>query len=317
MFNLWKNKRKHAGIDTRSVNEEDFSSLYRSADNASIQMQRTYFRFHRWHLVILLFGSGVGAFVKIFPEGWSKYVYIGIAVALVAGILLSVSSRTRKYDEKWFNCRAIAESAKSATWRFMMKACPFEDDDTAHETFRSTAREIQSRSQPVLYALAPHQVSDAQLISRSMINMRGKSLQERLSKYLESRLLNMKTWYIEKAAYNAVRETRWFYLTTTLQFFAIIGAIIQLGFGWEVNVVPILMTCAAASIAWNQTKRHRELAQSYALVVQELQELESMAGDHLQEPDFRKLVNDVEFAISREHTMWCVRREVTTAPNKS
>ncbi len=43
-------------------------------------------------------------------------------------------------------------------------------------------------------------------------------------------------------------------------------------------VVPIVTTCAAAVTAWNQMKRHDELAQSYALAAQELGELETLVG---------------------------------------
>ena len=57
-------------------------------------------------------------------------------------------------------------------------------------------------------------------------------------------------------------------------------------------------------------KRYSELAQSYSLASQELGEQEALAPDWREEANFLEFVDQVEFAISREHTMWCGRREV-------
>ena len=167
-----------------------------------------------------------------------------------------------------------------------------------------------------LSTLAPYQDSEAKLISDFMRDVRGKSTEERKNQYIKSRLLDQKTWYTKKASDNSVAETRWFYGTTGLQFLAIVLAIIQAAVTTiSVNLVPILMTCAAASIAWSRMKRHGELAQSYSLAAQELGELEAVSSSVRQESEFCQFVNNVEYAISREHTMWCVRRDVTVNSN--
>ena len=57
-------------------------------------------------------------------------------------------------------------------------------------------------------------------------------------------------------------------------------------------------------------KRYSELAQSYFLAAQELGDQEAIASNIMKEDDFLALVEQVEETISREHTMWCARRDV-------
>jgi hypothetical protein len=52
------------------------------------------------------------------------------------------------------------------------------------------------------------------------------------------------------------------------------------------------------------------LKKTYALAAQELSELETIANNLASENDFPQLVEQVEKTISREHTMWCARRDV-------
>jgi hypothetical protein len=80
--------------------------------------------------------------------------------------------------------------------------------------------------------------------------------------------------------------------------------------GMKINVVPVITTCAAAFAAWGQMKRHDELAQSYAMATQELEGLASLANGQANAADFVQFIEQTENSISREHTMWCARRDV-------
>ena len=298
------------------IEHKDFPSLYQSADQAAIRMQRVCFRFRLWHLVSLILGSGVGATAKMIPEDLMIWFYVSMAIILLIGFVINIISRVLQYDEKWFNCRAIAESVKTATWRFMMKATPFEEDSLCEKTFISKIGEVKSHKQSALRTLAPYQDAEAELISKFMRDVRNENIVERRKRYLKSRLLDQKTWYTKKAGDNLVLETRWFYLTTVMQFLAIVLAVILAArTTWSVNLVPILMTGAAAAVAWNRMKRHGELAQNYSIAAQELGELEAIFPNVTQESEFCQFVNDVEYVISREHTMWCVRRNIAVEPN--
>jgi hypothetical protein len=70
------------------------------------------------------------------------------------------------------------------------------------------------------------------------------------------------------------------------------------------------MTAAATGVAWSQSRRHEELVQSYGLAAHELNELETVVGGVGTEAMFKEFIEQAEETISREHTMWCARRDV-------
>ena len=279
-------------------------------------MQQICFRFRWWYLILLILGSGVGPVATMMSKDFTLWFYVSMVIILLIGFAINIAAHVLKYDEKWFKCRAIAESVKTATWRFMMKATPFEENNLYEKTFISKIREIKSDKQSVLKTLAPYQDSEVELISNFMRDVRNKNTEERRNYYLKSRLNDQKTWYTKKASSNTKSEDRWFYVTTSMQFLAIVLAVIQVALSaYPLNLVPILMTCAASAIAWSQMKRHSELAQSYSIAAQELTELEAISSNLTEESEFCQFVNDVEYAISREHTMWCVKREIVVNQN--
>ena len=89
-----------------------------------------------------------------------------------------------------------------------------------------------------------------------------------------------------------------------------------------INLTGAFSAVAAASMAWLQMKRYQDLAQAYALVAHELGLIEVQAEDvrrlietqaqrvHREE-HLASFVANAENAISREHTMWVARRDVS------
>ena len=300
---------------TTSIEDKDFPGLYRSADQASISAQRRYLFLQKCHIGCLILGSVGAALATIVPDVAVKWTYIVLAIVLVTGVILTWVSRVRRDNKTWFDCRAIAESTKTATWRFMMKAAPFKEDSIARKSFIDQLRRIRKERHFSSHDLAQSLDANSKSISNFMDNVRQKPLNERQNLYLVSRLRDQKTWYSNKAKFHSKRESRWFWVVLVLQMLAVAFAIIQacLG-GLPVNMVPLLMTFAASAIAWSQMKRYGELVQTYSLAAQELEDQEAIASDITEEADFLALVEQVEETISREHTMWCARRDVIISP---
>ena len=307
--------QQELGATSSGSIEDHFPSLFQAANQASISARQCYFCFQQIHLYGLILGSFA---MVIFPLAINtvKWLYIVPAIILTLGIIFFWVSRWRKDDEKWFRCRAMAESAKSITWRFMMQAEPFTDDSTAKCLFVAKLKEIREAIPSSSTDLARSLDPAATPISDWIKKVRGGSLDERKAFYLKSRLHDQKAWYSKKAKFNAKQKIHWFRITLALQVLAVVFAIIQVfPNGLPVHLVPFLVTCAAAAVAWNQMKRHGELDQTYALAAQELDEQEAIATD-LTGKDFLKFVEQVEETISREHTMWCVRRNVEIRPTQ-
>jgi len=299
------------------IKDRDFPGLYQSADAASLLAQNVYFVLQKIHLASLLIGAIIAAFTTLIAEQFAPQFYAAIAIILVVGVIVMLVSRSRRDDKVWFDCRAIAESTKTAAWRFMMRAAPFADDSDAKQLFVSELQEIREARPFSLKDLATNIDPNAQSISNVMNDVRSKSLDERRSLYIEARLRDQKKWYSSKATFNSSTESCWFWWTTGLQTLAVVLAIVEaVSGGFQVNVVPILLTCAAAAVAWSQMKRHSELAQTYSLAAQELGDQESIAEDITEEKNFLSLVDQVEETISREHTMWCARRDTVLKLNK-
>ena len=76
-----------------------------------------------------------------------------------------------------------------------------------------------------------------------------------------------------------------------------------------INPVGVLIAIVAVTIAWSETKRHRELAQSYTLVVQELSQLSPMILHVKSGGELSTYVDDAEDVISKEHKMWLAKRD--------
>ncbi|NOG93351.1 MAG: DUF4231 domain-containing protein [Armatimonadetes bacterium] len=293
------------------MSDLSYPSLYRCADTASLEAQSTYLLFNKVYLGSLVLGSLISAVAVIGFRDMNNYLYAGLAVILVVGLLILWAMRARQDDKIWFDGRAVAESVKTATWRFMMRAQPFHEDSCAETLFIAELKEIREARPHLAKHLAAAMSADGSAITDFMKEKRSSSLEERRTFYASDRIREQKAWYARKAKSNADAGATWFWAIAALQVAIVIVAIIQAASGGlGVNPIPIVTTCAAAIAAWNQMKRHDELAQSYALAAQELEEIETIASNQTSEDAFAQLVEQAENSTSREHTMWCARRDV-------
>jgi len=294
-----------------AMSNQDYPGLFQGADAAAASAQKTYFLLQRIYLGSLIVSGMIGMFTSIFTGGGLTWTYTSMAIVLAMGLLVLWIGRSRQDDNAWFDCRAVAESVKTATWRFMMIAPPFQNNDAIDKRFVSELQEIRNARQECQQYLANVVAASNPAITAFMRKVRGSAFDDRKLFYIKQRLLDQKSWYSRKADLNACRGDRWFWGTAGLQGTAVVMAIIQASTGGlGFNIVPVLITCAAVVAAWNQMKRHDELKKTYSLASQELGELEAIASNLVSESDFPQLVEQVEEAISREHTMWCARRDV-------
>jgi len=293
------------------MSDDNYPTLYRYADTASLKAQGTYLLFHKIYLGSLVLGSVTSAFTAIGSQAVNTFLYTGLAVVLVVGLLILWAMRARQDDKIWFDGRAVAESVKTATWRFMMRAQPFHEDSSAEPRFLADLKEIREARPYLGKHLAAVMNTDGSAITDFMRGKRSFSLEERRDFYVSARIRDQKAWYAKKAKSNNDSGAKWFWATAILQVVIVILSIVQAtSGGLGINPIPIVITCAAAMAAWSQMKRHDELAQSYALAAQELEEIETIASNQTSESAFSQLVEQAENSISREHTMWCARRDV-------
>lgn len=104
------------------MEQKDYPGLYRAADTASVKAQSAYLRSFQWHIVTLV----TGAALAVNPAPTALYSLINAGVFLAA-LGISVLIASKRYEKSWYSARAVAESVKTSTWRYMMRAEPFLD----------------------------------------------------------------------------------------------------------------------------------------------------------------------------------------------
>ncbi|MGH7216732.1 MAG: DUF4231 domain-containing protein [Nitrospiraceae bacterium] len=291
----------------------DYPALFCASDKASLRAQAAYFRI-LWAQLFSLILAGITAKLAS-AVGPSSYRVLANATAaiLAVGLLLMWVLRAKRYEKVWFDCRAVAESVKTATWRYMMQAPPYDrDEDEAHVDtgFLKDLGDIRG-ARPGVDAHLAGLVSGATQISDCMRRTRVLPLDERKKIYLRDRLVDQKTWYDGKARANRSSASAWFWTVAGLQVVALCLAIVQSdALLMSIDPVPIIMAVAAALVAWTQAKRHDELTQSYSLAAQELSSLEALAPHASDPKSLQAFVTQAEEAISREHTLWMARRNI-------
>lgn len=290
----------------------DYPCLFQKSDTASVQQQNNYLLASKTEFIFLLLSALLGGF--IISGNIKAWVSCSVltAIALFIAFITRIIIQLNRWDRKWFDTRAIAESVKTATWRYVMVVDPYDgagSDKDADKIFIDELNEI-FRTRPEAHsAMASCLTSGDKQISDRMREIRKLSINDRKAIYVKQRVQDQKNWYKVKAKFNGDLDRLWFF---RIMICEAIGVVVAVGLifwpGVFLNPLGVVITLAAVFCAWVQIKKHRELSQSYALAEQELTSIDSLAEHVLTEDSLREYVVNTENAISREHTMWCAKR---------
>lgn len=178
------------------------------------------------------------------------------AVAVALSLILEFYISTTGYDKAWFDGRAVAESVKTANWRFMMGAKPYEGQDLVSDRFLNELDDILG-ARPNLGSFLAACPSDAHQISAKMTDIRKSSFEIRKDFYVSHRIQDQRIWYKDKAQENQLAQTKWSRGTMAVQISAIVLAILQINYSLDAfNLIAPLMTVAAVFVGWVQIKRY-------------------------------------------------------------
>jgi hypothetical protein len=287
------------------MQEQDFPALYRSADSLSLASQTHFFRALRGHLVMLV----VAAILSIVSiPHWS--VAALQLIALLGALGCSIYLFSMRPDRLWYAGRAVAESIKTVTWRYVCRAEPFQKDDSnARNDFRQTLKAIVEQNREVCQSLTEH--LDGDQFTPVMEQMRSRSLEERRATYADCRIKDQLAWYARKAAFNRRMSKGFFWALIATNSVAVLCAILRIVIVdqpfWPTDV---FVAAAASLLSWMQAKRFSELAASYALAAHEISLIKGQSLLPDTPEKFSLFVGDAENAFSREHTQWVARKDV-------
>jgi hypothetical protein len=286
------------------MQDKDFPALYRSANELSLYSQEHFFRALQLHLVMLV----VAAMLSIVSIAhWS--VAVLQLLALLTALFCSIYLFAKRPDRYWYSGRAVAESIKTITWRYVCRAEPFQSEDAiARSNFLHRLKAIVDQNKDVVEAHTNH--LDARQLTDFMVDMRKCSLEARKTIYADSRIKNQLTWYAKKAAFNKNTSNIFFWILIATNGVAVLCAILRIAFV-EVPFWPtdIFVAAAASLLSWMQAKRFSELAASYALAAREIGLIREQSMLPSTEEEFSVFVGDAENAFSREHTQWVARKD--------
>lgn len=287
------------------MQNQDFPALYRSADDLSLKSQRYFFRALSVHLVTLV----VAAVLSIISiPHWS--IAAAQLFALLCALGCSIYLFAIRPDRYWYTGRAVAESIKTITWRYVCRAEPFQGEDTtARKDFSQTLKQIVEQNREVCRSLTEQ--LDGQQFTPVMEQMRALPLDERMAIYADCRIKDQLTWYARKAAFNRRMSGYFFWALIGVNATAVVFAILRMVYAdkpfWPTDV---LVAMAASVLSWMQAKRFSELAASYALAAHEIGFIKEQSLLPDTPEKFSLFVGDAENAFSREHTQWVARKDV-------
>lgn len=229
-----------------------------------------------------------------------------VAAGLFLAALVVESWLLRRRPERdWYDGRAVAESAKTLTWRYAVGGLPYpvgqDAADSLDRDMRSLATDV-----PQLEAA----VSAAPASVPWMGQLRSSGLDERRTTYLKERIGDQAQWYQRKSVYNTVRARWW---TVALIVLEALGVLLALMKGLaliEIDLASLASALIGCGAAWLAVKQHESVGTAYLLAGRELDAVRRRLERVDDEAQWAVEVADAEEAISREHTMWRASRSL-------
>ncbi len=289
-----------------SFKDEDLPALFRSADKLSASghaRRRNYF------VGFLLCDLGA-AFCSAFEDP-SKGLSVAVVVLLVAGLLGTIALLQEGPEVDWYRGRAMAESVKTLSWRYMMCAEPYTRGVPIDEADARLVQELGALLKVDLQLSRGLNLRDGNQvqITAKMREVRSSDMRSRKAFYLSFRLRDQKGWYSRKAgqAQMWLMTCRW--AVAVIQFGVVMEAIsVVLRPHQLFSPVGLMSALAAFVVAWQQLNEYGGLTVAYNLASHELAGLESLIDLVDTEEKLKEFVLNAERAISREHTLWRARR---------
>ncbi|MBW2738535.1 MAG: DUF4231 domain-containing protein [Deltaproteobacteria bacterium] len=287
------------------LNRDTLPGIYQSADQASRSAQSSYFWGLRSYLILLV----VAALVS-FMSPTDSYGAIASATFFLITLGILIALRAKRPDDLWYHGRAVAESVKTRSWRWVMRAEPYEDTDNIEivsKQFINDLKAILTHNRSLSEVLNSNEgIQDP--ISETMKRIRALSVAERLEIYKEQRIENQANWYSTKSLFNKRRAKQWFWVSVSLHAVAIAMLLYRINDPVYSLPVEVVATAAGAVLTWLQAKKHNELNSSYALAAHEIVLIKGEVLSVKNEKDLSEFVFDSETAFSREHTQWAARK---------
>lgn len=285
------------------LTDADLPGFWRDADEASRNGQKWALIYER----LRLGGSILAALGAVFSlnAGGLDLAALVVLLGFMAALIAELAAWVHKPTERWYDGRALAESAKTLAWRYAVGADPFpvaldatEASNLLRERFAKIGKGVSDR----ITITTPDP-----LVTSGMQALRGAAFAERREAYVKGRTEDQQRWYAKKAEVNRKCATGWRVALVSAEVVALVFASLRVFGGWGVDFAGLMAAFIMAGAAWAAVKQFSPLAAAYSMASMEL----AIQADKLKsvpENDWPLVAADAEEAISREHTMWLASR---------
>lgn len=288
------------------MNELEFPALHHAADEASNSAQSTLLFFYKINNLFLILASIFALLSDI-----SKYIAILSPVFFILSLSGYIYIEVNKFQGKWYQARALAESVKTSSWRLIMSVEPFNSKIKVEnlKKFSDLLHELLKDNRGISKLLSSDWDNQEQ-VTQSMSDVINESLTNKKKLYLTKRIEDQRKWYSNKAKYNKIRSKRYLIVTCCAYITAIFLLFMRINEP-TLNQLPIetLAVVVSSLIGWAQLRRFNDLASSYQLTAIELGIIKARFDGVKTFKALNEFVSDAESAFSREHTQWAARRD--------
>ncbi|MBJ6545807.1 DUF4231 domain-containing protein [Enterobacter hormaechei] len=282
----------------------DYPHLYEITNERSVKNQKYFLNGIRAEYALLIFIA-----VNSSLSYMEKY-----SVNLVLFVLLIMLLLVRNiinFEQKWYKYRAVTESIKTTTWKFAMKAEPFNGSEEINDA-KQYIGYIRNIIKVSKYAIKTETLKNLEgdTFSICLKSIREMNYEQRRDLYVEQRIEEQRTWYAKKSVFNKRLGRAWavailiFYILSLTMTALLAEDLVQAAS----LPTELITTIISALIGWVQIKKYNELSASYALTAHEIGLVKEQSYYISGEKDFLDFIRDAETAFSREHTQWQARR---------
>lgn len=282
--------------------ESHYPALFRAADTSAAVGQHRLLVATALRLFALLTAAVLGTLS--FQVSRVDAAAVLAAAGLGAGLVIEVYLLTERPDRQWYESRAAAESAKTLAWRFAVAGQPFGLDDTDDRTAETLLLHRFSVIRGNLHGLVVGTDSGDLQVTEEMRSLRACGLAGRRRAYRAGRIEDQHHWYTRRSMEHGRSVARWSILLASLEAGGLVAAVLNAVGLLGLDLPGMVGALAAGGLAWVQTRQHQQLATAYGIAAQELAEIASRLEWPESEADWAHFVDEVEEAISREHTLW-------------
>ena len=165
------------------MQHESYPALFLDSDGSSDKYQSNFLWLIRGEYLMLFIAS---VFSLNFIEG--VVCNLLYAAAFFAGLIILITRAQSKPEQQWYRCRALAESVKTLTWRYMMHAAPFNSkENDAKSELRDQLHKVFNENIATA-KLITSDWSGKDQITNAMADVRSMNRKERMAYYLKHRV---------------------------------------------------------------------------------------------------------------------------------